>query len=1361
MSFKVAITGDYDIKLPHWGRSFWQDPNDGELFLAFASGTSQVCYITSADSGNTWTEPSVAFPVDDFSVHNNFDVKMDRRGHVHCGFRYNDSGCYRLLGKTSGGGWTTASGSIIPFCVAGDSGNVPGFQGTVNIQESPHPGNDAGLGVKFPICTVAAKASGDVVGVYVFGDPFTDSPVIPGMATFLGADNYVGEDGGFPYVSANLGFASAAPNSKIVFYSNRDDKYIRDMEKAPIGDYYYNAQIGFSSGDIEPVLNSVTFGSGLGNRGSDGIFLICSESGQALWSNTFSEDYAIITGRPTSEQFTAPTYNGFTGGGSDIYSWRNIPRATSYPAEYYPAESGVAATGGIYGVGESTPTGSGVPSVVFPGRGTRADFATLNNQEVVFYFQGTDNVGKQCLKRVRGHYDNDSAIWTWYPANHPESGSRDICTASATTTGGFNNIIFWENFKSCRHPTEPQSGVANRNEFVVTQGSTTTYPSGGTLVFWDVENSPSLGTNYTRATYSLDYTATSGSDGINVFQGVTKVEGFFLTSHIQQVGNMFDGDLDTYSNVRNGYVVEVELDKAREIDRLEMLSRTLTRPPEVTISGSFDGVNWTRVLTKPSGKLVDGFNSYSPLYIFTTRAHTIIDRQNVDERYPFSTTQPTNRFTPFAAKYLRFTFENEYGQNVSSRIYDMRLFGPGKTEPEIIRYSQNHTVPDPHDIRTVEWRHNLAQRTEDFNSTQQGSLPPGFRTYGDFTWSVVGSGKYTQGRSDQSAPIPDDYDGKVPSGLFGYYGQSRGYDGGNSLRSEAIGDASGLGNPLGPVPDGGIQAGHSGVVEIDVWIKEDEMDIDFPLTRTRNVSFRIRTDTQTNDTVEFWIIAPSASDSDIRVEQLQESWSQVESWDNSTFKANTQDSVIEKTYKIPITNSYGKHTLRWVYHKGAYDSELEASTSYNFGAAWIDMVSGIDASPSNYVKGYMRGENVPETGVIHGFMSAHGGQAIRGWMTADPLYTQINGYLFSAVQADVTSSVHGYMYPANANGIHGIMLGGDGTSIIPTGSILGFVKVPDSGSLSLVNGYLEGDWGQMIHGYVHGYEDTSVDASGDNSIYGYVYGVDMASTIHGILNGGVTVWTSGIKGYLNSRFGQGDQVIHGFMSVPSGYTNDIRGYTLGWNQNSDFFKAPQGMIHGYVLSPLSSGNESIHGYVYGVDGASSIYGYMGSEALVASGGGIVAGGPGGAGGSTSNVTAGQNYIHGYIFATSDENYIHGYLMGPDGALSSVHGYALAGDFVESIHGYTEGTIPASGTVLGYMSGIYHGDTQVNGILLSVSGIESEQIYGFMDGHQLGASRIFGHMIGYSSGNNSSELCLSHSFPLVAVPVVTIPTGNFF
>ena len=1364
MRYSVAITGNYEIKLPQWGRCLWQDPSDGNLFLAFASGNAQVSYIYSADSGNSWTEPTELFPVDDFSVHNNFDTFMDRRGHIHCGFRYNDSGCYRFVGKVTGGGWDLASGiGPVGFCVAADSGNLKGFNGSLVVQESPDPATGEDVSYNFPAVKIAAKASGDVVLAYILGFPYQSYPDVETMSSY-DSSNFVGLEGGYPIIGVNSSAINGPATSQVVYQTFRIGAYgtIRGLSKNFGGPYTDSAFItNFVAGDIGFAPN-MAFGSGYGAFGSDLMTLVCTASGQSMYmsypNDAFLTDaFVRVTTSYNDDVLTTarPDENPYTNG-TDLQTWRNTPHLPdALPFYAYsnkvPITSGIAATGNVYGVGESTNTGSGIPISNFPGGGTNCDFMFNEDLEMILYFQGKDNEGRHCIQRIKGYHDINTPKWIWPSKNHPESGVKFVAPASPEFTGGHNHVLFWGGFKAARHPTEPGDG-SNKGEFLVTQGWTPTTPSGGTLVVWNIGESPTVQNPYARPTYHLDYTATSGAAGINVFEGITKLDNFLFASHVGSASRMFDGNLNTYANVRNGYAVEIALDKPREINRIEMLSRTLTRPPEVTISGSFDGSNWTRVLTKPSGKLSDGFNESSPLYKLSTTTETIVDKQNDP------TNQPTINFDAFCAKYIRFTFENELGLNGSSRIYDMRFYGPGATEPETIRYSQQHTVPDPHQIVTNYLRKNQARRIESFDKYQQGDVPIGFRTYGDFEWRVVGSGKAVQTRSSPNAPLPEGYDGRVPqdSGVWGYYRSKRGYKDGFSLRSEAIGDASGLGSPIGSVPVGGIQPGHSGVVEVDLFLTNDDVDLSNS-SLTRDISFRIRTDTQQDDRVEFWTLSPNPSNSSgQRIPTLRRTWQEANTWDSSEIKETTPSDYPEITYKLD--NVYGLHTLRWVYYKGAYDSEVQQTNSPNFGAAWIDMVSGLDATPSNYVKGYMRGEAGFESGIVNGYLNSTQYHVINGYMSGSPLFDQINGFLVSSVFADATSQINAYMYPTNESSINGYMTAGDGLASIPTGSIYGFLMAPASGGIESIHGYLEGDWGQNIHGYLRGFGDATTFASGDAKINAYLYSIDAISAINGIVGSESTVVNPSIHGYLNARYGMGDQVIHGYLSAPTGGNAIINGYLPGWSGSPGFFRAPQSMVYGFLQAPVDSGLEQINGYLIANYPASSILGYMGSEALVASGGGTV----GYNSSSTSNVTQGMNLIHGYIKGFGGDQEIHGYLYGVPGGTGSINGYMLSGAQTNSINGYVISHETASGIIYGFASGVGFSYSPIHGYMTAVSGSENQTIYSVMTGHEDASELIFGHLIGIPGViGTSSEICESHSFPLVTVPVVTIPSGNFF
>ena len=133
----ILASSGVDLSFPSWGRSYWQDPNDGELICLYASGTNEVDYVTSSDSGVTWSAPAYGFPVDNFGTHNNFDTSMDRAGNVHCVHRYNGSGCYTIFGKVApSGGWAASGVVARGFFAVRATVAAKDFNGSVEVYDA-------------------------------------------------------------------------------------------------------------------------------------------------------------------------------------------------------------------------------------------------------------------------------------------------------------------------------------------------------------------------------------------------------------------------------------------------------------------------------------------------------------------------------------------------------------------------------------------------------------------------------------------------------------------------------------------------------------------------------------------------------------------------------------------------------------------------------------------------------------------------------------------------------------------------------------------------------------------------------------------------------------------------------------------------------------------------------------------------------------------------------------------------------------------------------------------------------------------------------------------------------------------------
>lgn len=1318
-SFFTAVTGQYEIKLPQWGRAFWQCPTEGDLFLAFASGNYEVDYITSSDSGVTWSEPQFLFPVDDFSVHNNFDICMDRRGHIHCGFRWNDSGCYRFVARSEFGGWTLSSGlGVCGWISAGDSGNARGFQGSLSIKETKHFWDSAAY--PHPAVRMVGKNNAHYLRAAIVPYPHDGYPALdtdPGLFD-------VGEDGGYPIIF-NEGPAittAGFPRATKIAWFDHGAQWLDGMYSISTASKTTTSWVLGNDRIIDGNFfgESMAFGSGIGPSGCNGIALICDNSGQALYLNTES-----------STGYNRYIHVSGISHGTDVY-WRNMPGSGT---------RGFVPTSGIYGVGPNNYSGSGITRHDFPGSGTNCDFSFNDDSELILYFQRRDEYGRQCIARITSTFDRDN--WQFYPTDDASHGVKNIATASYNFTGGFSNTLFWGGFKALRHPTEPIDG-GNKAELLVTQGWTCTYPSGGILTIWDVKNSPAFN-RWKVPENSFDYMLTSGTAnpifvGISKFQNVTDANDFDL------LPNMFDDTYSqfaggTYGEIQNGYYLEVELDKPRPIDRVEIAQIGSYHPhPNIHISGSFDGQNFVKVVDIPSG------DPSLPPYTFNGGGESLFKYQSMSQTITTAAntraSMPINFIDPFVAKYVGFQFIHP--TDSPHRIYEIKLYGPGANSPEVITWSDFVAEPMP-TYRTLYYvtGSTSSTATENFSSYSHGDVPTDWSTYGDFEWRVVGSG--------------GNEDGTVPSGAWHYVQPSRGINTGFALRSEAIGDSSGLGSPLGTVSSNGIQPGDSGVAEFEINISASE--------GSRQVSFYFRSDMHIDDYVTFQTfnpndIATNASGTLQRVYYRDESWS------------NVLGSTVE--YVDPDIFTFtgeGTHRLRWIYYKGAYD--VLGGFNNPFGAAWIANVSGVDVT-NYYVEnarhGYLYGDTgtvSTGSGSIHGYLTSPGWTQIHGVIPlVDPLSSSINGYIYGSPRGTiVNSSLNGYVLGNKQSAIHGFILSTSGNTAVtyPTGTIYGYVAVNPSGFTEKIHGYVLGAKESAIHGYLHGLDSlaNALGGSGDLKINGYTISNYIDSSIHGIVNSfGLNTSITDINGFVQSRYGIGDQTIYAYVGgFPGEETFDTRkGFILGWNNGPDFFRAPQSMVYGYLYSPIDSGNDRIWGYVLANKPYASIHGYLGNEALVPSGGGTVAGGPGSSSFSTSNVEP-QNWIHGYVKGDLGAQYIHGYLSGPPGGTSTIYSYVLSGEEDQAIHGYLEGCQISSGIIYGYTN--VSAASTIYGYTFGISGIIDSSIHGILIGDTENGSFINGTLIGISSASNSSAVtCVSHNYPLPALPTITIPTSFY-
>lgn len=432
MYITTAITGAYEMGLPAWGRSFWQDPNDGELFLAFASGGREVNYIRSGDSGVTWSSPSLLFPVDDFSTFNNFDTFMDYQGHIHAGFALNGSGCYQFFGKVPGGGWTSASGGgVKAFNNYYPTGRTKGWNGTITRLDVQPSFSDYTV---FPLILIANKNSHGKLHIHSVQGPFNGDII----RDFMGTEE-LGAEGGYPILMNSMGENNAQvvaiSGSNIIRYNEFTGWQRQNITYVPNGFRLYD--------------HSLCYGSGAGFR-SSAVVVNSTPSGADMW--------AVAD----------------VGGGA---GW--VPVLSGYM-------TGSAAWRGAFTNDVLNSTSSG----------TNVDFTFTDELGVnKLYFQDTDGYGSTCIKRVLAQYvyGGYTTPYAFSDITHSISGVKEVATVDRFTSGGVFNIGYWKKFKAVKHPVSAgirPNPLHHKGEFIVTHSHPPISSSGDCLNIFNVADSP-------------------------------------------------------------------------------------------------------------------------------------------------------------------------------------------------------------------------------------------------------------------------------------------------------------------------------------------------------------------------------------------------------------------------------------------------------------------------------------------------------------------------------------------------------------------------------------------------------------------------------------------------------------------------------------------------------------------------------------------------------------------------------------------------------------------------------------------------------------------------------------------------------
>lgn len=1102
MSSIIAASGQ--LALPSWGRSFWQDPNDGELICLYASGTTEVNYIRSSDGGITWDSPQFAFPVDDFSTHDNFDTTMDRAGNVHCVHRFNGSGCYTLLGKVAAGsGWAPSGVVARGFFVCRSTVAARDFNGTIDVW-------DSGLGFGFadpttpPAAQIAAVTSVDTVFTWYLDSPYTGTPVFRAQMP-----DAVGPSGGFPIVHGagfnnSFGVVYYLPISGIVY-----------------GDYRFSS----TAFKVENIVEIKP--TGIANDGSNGRAAL---SPNMAWCRTevgpMIPILASASGYFDLYSITNEPQGGTPGGSSAFFgSMRSIqpPDATS---RIQPTGDLIFSDFISSLAGSDTKVGGGVPVDI----SYTDEFATIN----LYFLQRKEN-GDQTIFRLKSNLEQSTSpllqsrtVYTFSNLTDPASGIVSWADVNQRTAGAGNtslpNIVHWHGFKALKHPTAALVG-SPKQEILITLGSGLVNglpDSESKLYVWRFEDSLAGSGKLTVPTYTFDYTAQSGNLLVQL-----------STNGMTGADNFFDGNVFTSGQVLNADQLTLEFSQPLSFNRVEFVWSPTAQTVDfmdIDVSTSFDGVNYKNVLFIPSGQCP---------------SLTKISAEN-DELVKFV------EFTmdAFAGKYVRMDFAKPGPIPIDMR--EIRLYGGNHTARFIATSGFTTSFEYPSPLLAV----------ETFNNAPTG-LPVNWRTYGDFNWfvdrGIVQSGFFTGqtiGSGDASAVRTDRNPGPNESGVLEIDLVA---DGPRTVTFDLrIDFNSNVGqiSPADPADD--IlevfvisPVGTTRLDDDDVFINQyltpsNYYTVTVPITVTGLNTIRwvytrgnltIGGPPRPNAEAVAWIDNVRGLDGNIPFGTIYGyiNGQQIESTESygyiaginaitNTFfgwmdsdenpfqnqinaylpsETNAQETIYGY---LPSTETYESFNG---FMEGFIDTAMETVNGYLINSGSFDSIFGYAHSRFNEsINAYLLAPSGAFSS-INAYMFTPHTLAINGYLkTEEERNVQVNAYL----KADgIGNQVGGYMFASG----------------LPSGSINAYIRA--DGAFDNINGY-------MITG-----DDTSVA--------GYIQG---AAQITGVINAwisGVGAIANSINAYLPGISGVAQDNVNSFISAVEVPVNNMHGYIIGFGED--------------------------------------------------------------------------------------------------------------------------------------------------------------------------------------------------------------------
>ena len=1169
----VAVTGTLgqSVKLPSWGQAFWQDPNNGELVVLFASGTTEVDYAFSADSGNTWSAPSVAFYVDDFSIHDNFDTAMDPGGNIHCAHRFSGSGCYSFLAKNYiSGGWAPSGIIGRGFVAVSDAGPAKGFNGSIELTPSPVGITFLDVTGPFPVARIVAKNSSNEVDSWWVPNPFV---VFPKLDTFVGTAKGVfpaGAAGGYPL------FSASGPVGRQIIYS------VDATGICQIGRTFGSASIR-----VIPVKDpTVTFdeqtleGSGYYSRvplGPSMSFLKTNvfagpPSARAFGNQEFiltSSKYNDLTGfEILTASFESQLSNGLDDSFGNISNYLGrIPSVGTYAAPFgiddqravngVPINNANETLGGIIqGDTFSRSTASGTLSDMSWG----SEDNTVN-----LYFLITEPNGEQSISRIFCETTRDfvggvlggqnvnplRATYSFSSLKNATSGIHAWAPATREYTGGSGTFLTWNNFKAVHHSAR-QFEKPDKIEAVVTQGSGLDGISR--IVFWDFANSiDATAGNIKQTTFVQHRTLDSGNNPN--FTGPSARVG--LTG--PEVDILFNDSTSTGVTVASGDSVTLEFPTQQIFNRFEVAWNdpfNTANMFEINVDASLDGVKFTRVLTIPEGEgTFAGGN-------FLIKASSEFDSEDVD-------LDGTIGFTmiPFVARFVKVSFT---GVGVGTRdVREIRLYGAHNTAGgwQTAGFSKLFFRPDEVNFG----------RVETFGTVVEGSIPVDWKTYGDFNWFVRASG------GGQS--------GFAKNGSI-YQGTTNGRNDGFAARTSETGVLQ--------IPSGVVT---SGVLEVDINVPISEVAFDG--TSGRTIAFDIRYDTVTSSPS---ITVDDPTDDQVIFQTISATGIQTVRYP-ARFPVKASEfcgtTVCPEYSRYRTTVPTGNVTLRWIYQRGTLNAP---SITLDETSVWLDNVQGAGTILQNTIAGYVKGSTFFASGSINAFLNKALTKQFPAYIRSDDgnisslfnAYVRgvnfasgsVNSYIYGKLTESVNAFVNGnrrnvkvnayLLNSGKANSVFGYIGNranqGVNAYLLNNGvgkSVNAFILVPE---FKTINAYLAAPTLATgnVNAYLkaNGYQDTInayILGSGlpTGSINAYIFNNGIGNSENGFMtvgdsakvaayvggavpiSGGINAWISGVdvtSNYVNAY-------LAGISGSASGSMN---AYVMA-------VEAPNGKVNGFII----------------------------------------------------------------------------------------------------------------------------------------------------------------------------------------------------